>query len=132
MQINVDHIQKSMLVYPRREALNQNKHMTTTTSIPVKQVTYRDHNNVLCSTTYLVIKGQLCKPTKPLRFVWGPRTWNNGITYLSRKAFVFEVQGQAYRMGAKSAKPLTLAIDEVLHPMGFGGNDRDSFVLPAL
>lgn len=124
-----------MLFYPRREALNQTnqiKHMTTTTSIPVKSVTYRDHHNVLCSTTYLVIKGQLCKPTKPLGFVWGPRTWNNGITYLSRKAFVFEVQGQAYRMGAKSAKPLTLAADEVLHPMGFGGNDRDSFVLPAL
>jgi len=101
-------------------------------TIQVQRSTTRDRNNVLCSTVHLVINGQLCKPTKPLGFVWGPRTWSNGMTYLSRKEFVFEVQGQAFRMGSKSAKPLKLAADEVLHPMGFSGNDSNTFVLPSL
>ena len=101
-------------------------------TIPVQRSISRDRNGALCSSLHLIIKGQLCKPTKPLGFVWGPRTWSNGITYLSRKEFVFEVQGQAFRMGAKTAKPLKLAADEVLHPMGFSGNDSNTFVLPAI
>lgn len=101
-------------------------------TIQVKHSTYRDQNNVLCGAVHLVINGQLCKPTKPLGFVWWPRTWKGGITYLSRKDFVFEVQGQPFRMGSRTARPLKLAADEVLHPMGFSGNDSNSFVLPAL
>jgi hypothetical protein len=99
-------------------------------SIPIKRSVTRDKHNALCRTVHLVINGQLCKPTKPLGFVWAPRTWANGMTALSRKEFVFQAWGQPYRMGKKTAIPLVLAVDEVLHPMGFSGNDHNAFVAP--
>ena len=100
--------------------------------LPVKRVVTRDRNNALCSALYLVIDGQLCKPTRAVGYVWQPRTWSCGNTFLSRKDFVFEVKGMHYRMGPKTAKPLKLAQGEILHPMGWGGNDSSAFVLPAL
>jgi|694.fasta_scaffold52455_7 hypothetical protein len=99
-------------------------------TIPVKRTVTRDKKNALCSVVHLVINGQLCKPTNQIGFVWSPRTWTNGMTALSRKELVFEVQGQPYRMGKKSATPLVLAADEVLHPMGFSGNDYNAFIAP--
>jgi hypothetical protein len=102
------------------------------TILPVKRVVTRDSNNALCSALHLVINGRLCKPTRAIGYVWHPRTWSCGNTYLSRREFVFEMNGVQYRMGSKTAKPLKLVEGEIVHPMGWGGNDSSAFVLPAL
>jgi hypothetical protein len=97
-------------------------------SIPVQRIVSRDKNNILCASLFLVINGQAVKPNKPLGFVWGTKTWVNLGERYSRKEFVFEAFGVAYRMGSKSAKPLKLAADEKLEPMGFSGNDSNAFI----
>ena len=102
--------------------------MNANQPIPVHRTVTRDANGVLCSQVSLVVNGQLVKPKKSLGFVWGPKIWVNLGERYSRKDFVFEVNGIAYRMGAKFAKPLRLAPGEKLEPMGFSGNDTNAFI----
>jgi len=99
------------------------------TTYTVQRIVTRDSQNALCRGLYIIINGQACRPTKTLGYVWGPRTWADGVTRYSRKELVFEAQGKAYRMGRKTAKPLKCAADETLREHGFSGNDTNAFLV---
>jgi hypothetical protein len=87
--------------------------------------TYRGEHNELVGGLKIAIGDKFYRVV-PDAYVWGEKQWHNGgesfIAY-SRIAAVMQIHGIAYRIGARSAKPLKLATGESLESADFCGAD---------